>query len=128
MTDIVERLREYASDWRIRTGSVNVVEEAAAEITSLRSALATAEAEIERLTEKAIVGEYMWTPEELGEAVATARKEAIEDAINAVKSAAPGEIGEWSVHRAWALGAIPALEQIHAAAIRAIAEKTGGKP
>jgi hypothetical protein len=45
MTDIVERLREYASDWRIRTGSVNVVEEAAAEITSLRTALATARKE-----------------------------------------------------------------------------------
>jgi hypothetical protein len=46
------------------------------EIERLRIALATAEAEIERLTEKAIVGEYMWTPEELDEAVATARKEA----------------------------------------------------
>jgi hypothetical protein len=99
------------------------------EYARLRSALSAAEAEIERLTEKAIVGEYMWTPVELGEAVATARKEALEDAINAVKSAAPRETGEWSVHRAWALGALPALEQMHSAAIRSLAENTeGDKP
>jgi hypothetical protein len=106
MTDIVEQLRQPYTDredimrsWDAlrtylldgRTGSYardifeiilsNIDEEreqAADEVERLRTALATAEAEIERLTEKAIVGEYMWTPEELDEAVATARKDALE--------------------------------------------------
>jgi hypothetical protein len=85
------------------------------EITSLRSALATAEAEIERLTEKAIVGEYMWTPVELGEAVATARKEALEEAARLIDST-PAKSNY-------------AIYDHLAAAIRALAEKTeGDKP
>lgn len=42
--DIVERLQEYASDWRIRTGSVEVVTEAIGTIASLRTELQEARA------------------------------------------------------------------------------------
>lgn len=45
-----------------------------------RESLTTAEAENASLTEAAIVGEYMWTPAELGEAVREARNEALEEA------------------------------------------------
>jgi hypothetical protein len=118
-----DALREYLLDGR--TGSYprdifesilsNIDEEreqAADEIDRLRSALAAAEAEIERLTEKAIVGEYMWTPEELDEAVAAARKEALEEAAR-LTDRTPAK-SDYAIY------------DHLAAAIRALAEKTGG--
>jgi chromosome segregation ATPase len=106
-------------------------EQAADEIDRLRSALSTAEEEIERLTEKAIVGEYMWTPEELDEAVAAARKEAIEEAAryhddlsDQHEASAIDTDSKAQGHHAKQMIA----HVRHAAAIRAIAEKTGGKP
>jgi hypothetical protein len=110
----VERLNVLAGDfsdveWDMQA---SIVSEASTEITRLRSALATAEEEIERLTEKAIVGEYMWTPVELGEAVATARKETLEEAASLIDST-PAKSNY-------------AIYDHLAAAIRALAEKTGG--
>lgn len=43
MSDLVERLRDYAKDWRTRARSKDIVDEAADELTRLRS-------DVERLT------------------------------------------------------------------------------
>lgn len=108
---------------------LRIMKEAADEITRLRTALATAEAEIERLTEKAIVGEYMWTPEELGEAVAATRKEALEEAARYHDDLS-------DQHEASAIDPDSKAQGHHAkqmiahvkyaTAIRALAENTGG--
>lgn len=37
MSDIVERLRVYAADWRVRAADAGTADEAAAEITRLRA-------------------------------------------------------------------------------------------
>jgi len=89
MSDLIERLKEYRflviAEPTSAAGSRAYIEvewckEAAEEILRLR-------AENERLSEKAAIGEYMWTPAELSEAIVKARNEALEEAAKVAETA-----------------------------------------
>lgn len=72
----------------------------AAENSSLRSELDEARKENHRLSDAATIGEKMWTPDELSEAIAEARKGAFEEAAQVAESAT------LLIHHDWAPGPV----------------------
>lgn len=126
MTDLVERL---LTPLHIRIGDANVGTEAFYIIEAMDIEAAEAAERIEELerqlatmTEKAIVGEYMWTPAELHDAVAVARRGALEEAAQYHDDLANQHEAsrDESDHHAMMLR----LHRRFAAAIRALSDST----
>lgn len=81
--EMSERLRDLANQLPRDRGNDAVddaLREAASRISQQDAELERMRKENQSLTEAAIVGEYMWTPAELAEAIAEARKAAFREA------------------------------------------------